>query len=68
MGIADQSQYCVLFGHDEANQRVLETLRKTSDNLDRAVADGRLATLTRDSSASITMLNALWHVFECSCP
>jgi hypothetical protein len=26
LGIADESQYCVLFGHDEANQRVLEIL------------------------------------------
>ena len=23
LGIEDESQYCVLFGHDEANQRVL---------------------------------------------
>ena len=30
LGIADRSQYCVLFGHDEANQRVVETLRKSS--------------------------------------
>jgi hypothetical protein len=26
LGIASESQYCVLFGHDEANQRVLEIL------------------------------------------
>ena len=27
LGIADESQCCVLFGHNEANQRVLEILR-----------------------------------------
>lgn len=55
MGIADQSQYCVVFGHDEANQRVLEILRKTSDDLDRAIAEGRLVILPRDSPAPVTL-------------
>lgn len=55
LGIADQSQYCVLFGHDEANQRVLEVLRKAGGNVDRALQDGRLVTLRRESSASVTL-------------
>ena len=55
LGIADQSQFCVLFGHDEANRRVLEILSKTSDNLDRVIAKGRLVILCRDCSASVTL-------------
>lgn len=55
LGIADEAQYCVLFGHDEANERVLEILRKTSDGVDRALADGRLIVLRRDSSAPVTL-------------
>jgi hypothetical protein len=52
LGIADESQYCVLFGHDEATQRVLEILRKSSSDLDRALRDGRLVVFRRESSAS----------------
>jgi len=55
LGLADQSQFCVLFGHDEANRRVLEILRRTSDGLDRALAEERLVVLCRDSSASATL-------------
>ena len=54
-GIADESQYCVLFGHNEANQRVLEVLRRTSPDLDRVIAGGRLVILRRDSSAPTTL-------------
>lgn len=54
-GIADESQYCVLFGHNEANQRVLEILRRTSPDLDRVIAGGRLLILRRDSSAPTTL-------------
>jgi len=56
-GIANESQYCVLFGHDEANQRVLEILRKTCDDLDRVLREGRLVILRRESSASATLAN-----------
>jgi hypothetical protein len=56
-GIANESQYCVLFGHDEANQRVLEILRKTCGDLDRVVREGRLVILRRESSASATLAN-----------
>ena len=55
LGIADESQYCVLFGHDEANQRVLEVLRRKSCDVDRALQQGRLVILLRDSSASVTL-------------
>jgi len=56
-GIANESQYCVLFGHDEANQRVLEILRRTCDDLDRVLREGRLVILRRESSASATLAN-----------
>ena len=55
LGIADESQYCVLFGHDEANQRVLEILRATGCDLARILRDGRLVILRRESSASGTL-------------
>ena len=57
LGIANESQYCVLFGHDEANQRVLEILRKTCGELDRVLREGRLVILRRESSASATLAN-----------
>jgi hypothetical protein len=56
-GIANESQYCVLFGHDEANQRVLEILRKMCGDLDRVLQEGRLVILRRESSASATLAN-----------
>jgi hypothetical protein len=55
LGIADESQYCVLFGHDEANQRVLEILRASGCDLARILRDGRLVILRRESSASATL-------------
>jgi MEDS: MEthanogen/methylotroph, DcmR Sensory domain len=55
LGIDDESQYCVLFGHDEANERVLQTLRKTGRDLDRVIREGRLVILRRESSATATL-------------
>ena len=55
LGIANESQYCVLFGHDEANQHVLEILRKTYPNLDGVLQEGRLVILRREVSASQTL-------------
>jgi hypothetical protein len=55
MGIDDESQYCVLFGHDEANDRVLQILRKTGRDLDRVIRGGRLVILRRESSAPATL-------------
>jgi hypothetical protein len=57
LGIANESQYCVLFGHDEANHRVLEILRKTCGDLGRVLREGRLVILRRESSASVTLAN-----------
>jgi hypothetical protein len=55
LGIDDESQYSVLFGHDEANDRVLQILRKTGRDLDRVIREGRLVILRRESSASGTL-------------
>lgn len=55
LGIANESQYCLLFGHDEANQRVLEILRKKSRDLDRVIREGRLVIFRRESPASVTL-------------
>lgn len=55
LGIGDESQYCVLFGHDEANDRVLAILRKTGLDLDRIIQEGRLVILRRESSALATL-------------
>jgi len=57
LGIENESQYCVLFGHDEANQRVLEILRKKYSELDRMIAEGRFVILRREASASETLAN-----------
>jgi hypothetical protein len=57
LGIENESQYCVLFGHDEANQRVLEVLRKKLPELDRVIPEGRLVILRREVSASETLAN-----------
>jgi hypothetical protein len=56
-GIANESQYCVLFGHDEANQRVLEILRNRCGDLDRVLREGRFVILRREVSASETLAN-----------
>ena len=55
LGIDNQSEYCVLFGHDEANQRVLEILRRTCQDLDRLLQERRLVILRRESSAPVTL-------------
>jgi hypothetical protein len=55
LGIANESEYCVLFGHDEANRKVLEILRKRYAALDRVIQEGRLVILRRERSASGTL-------------
>src|ERR1700756_4567041 len=55
LGIDDESQYSVLFGHDEANERVLQTLRNAGRDLDRVIREGRLVILRRESSAAATL-------------
>jgi MEDS: MEthanogen/methylotroph, DcmR Sensory domain len=57
LGIENESQYCVLFGHDEANRRVLEVLRKKLPELDRMIPEGRLVILRREVSAFETLAN-----------
>lgn len=53
--IRDESQYCVLFGHDEANTRVLDILRRQRHDVDAMLQEGRLVVLRRESSASETL-------------
>jgi hypothetical protein len=55
LGIDNPTEYSVLFGHDEANERVLEILRRTHPDLDHALRQDRLVILRRDSSASVTL-------------
>jgi len=57
LGMADESQYCVLFGHDEANQRVLSILRSKGHDLDPVIREGRLVILRREFSAAVTLEN-----------
>jgi hypothetical protein len=57
LGIGNKSEYCVLFGPEEANERVLEVLRNTPRDLDRALEEQRLVVLRCDSSASATLAN-----------
>src|ERR1700752_4648296 len=55
LGVEDESQYCVLFGHDEANDRVLQILRKAGLDLDRVIQEGLLVILRREASAAATL-------------
>lgn len=55
--IPDKTQYCVLFGHDEANTRVLQVLRRQGHGVDAMLRDGRLVVLRRESSAAVTLAN-----------
>jgi hypothetical protein len=57
LGIENESQYCVLFGHEEANQEVLEILRKKYPDLDCVIREGRLVILRREGSASEMLAN-----------
>lgn len=55
LGFVNESEYCVLFGHDEANERVLEILRKRGREVDRLRREERLVILRRESSAKATL-------------
>lgn len=61
LGIANKSEYCVLFGQDEPKERVLKVLRKISPGLDLVLEERRLVTLCCDSSASATLANIEAH-------
>ncbi len=55
LGLEKESQYCVLFGHDEANEHVLEILRRKYRGVDAMVGAGRITVLRRESSAATTL-------------
>src|SRR5215813_545181 len=55
IGMHDDSQFCVLFGHEEANERALEILRRNGHDVDRMLRTRRLTILRRDSSAAETL-------------
>jgi hypothetical protein len=57
LGIDNESECCILFGHDEANKRVLESLRKSTRDLDSVLGERRLVVLRRESSAAATVAN-----------
>jgi len=48
-------EHCVLFGHDEANERALGLLRAKGYNVEGAIRSGTLTVLRRESSASATL-------------
>jgi MEDS: MEthanogen/methylotroph, DcmR Sensory domain len=56
LGIENESECCVLFGHDEANQQVLEILRKKYADLDRVTREGRLIILRREGCSAAEAL------------
>jgi hypothetical protein len=56
-GIANKSEHCILFGQEEAGERVLATLRNTSRGLDLALEERRLVVLRCNSSVSQTITN-----------
>ena len=51
----NQGEHCVLFGHDEANDRVLEILRRWGCDIERARQEQRLTILRRSLSAQETL-------------
>jgi MEDS: MEthanogen/methylotroph, DcmR Sensory domain/Putative zinc-finger len=53
LGLSNR-EHCVLFGHDEANDRVLGLLRAGHD-VDGAIKSGEVAVLRRESSAPVTL-------------
>jgi len=52
LGIENESQYCVLFGHEEANQEVLEILRKKYPDLDRVIREGSASEMLANIEAA----------------
>jgi hypothetical protein len=63
LGTVNESENCVLFGHDEANERVLDILRKRGRDVDRLREEERLVMLRRDSSAK-AMLQSIEAAFS----
>ena len=57
LGITNQSEHCVLFGLDEPTHRVLDVLRRTSDDLDLVLEKRRFSILRCDCSAASPLGN-----------
>jgi DcmR-like sensory protein len=55
IGMHDESQHFVLFGHEEGNQRALEILRRNGHDVDQMLRTRRLTILCRDCSAAETL-------------
>lgn len=47
--------HCVVFGYDDANERVLAILRERGIEVERLVANGRLSVLTAESTGDETL-------------
>ena len=54
LGLRDD-EYCVLFGHDEANRDVLENLQRHGHDIDRARHEQKLTVLRRSFGAQETL-------------
>lgn len=57
------SDHCVIFGYEDANERVLEVLRGHCFDDTRLQADGRLSVLTADATGDAT-LNKIGKTFQ----
>jgi hypothetical protein len=51
----ESTDFCVIFGHDEANCRVLQVLRDNGRDVEALVRSGRLTILTRELPAQETL-------------
>ena len=47
--------HCVVFGHDEANELVLQTLRERGKNIDKLISANRLSVLGAETSGDATL-------------
>ena len=53
----DEGDFCVIFGHDEGNRQVIETLTERGHDCTRLEAQGRLAVLRGDADAGKLLSN-----------
>jgi hypothetical protein len=56
-------EHAVVFGHDDANERVLEILRRKNIDVEKARSDGRLSVLSGHPSGG-EMLNEIGGTFQ----
>ncbi len=59
----DEGDFCVIFGHDEANQRVIEVLGRHGYNARDLEARGRLAVVSGHANAE-TLLSTIGRTFQ----